>query len=442
MIEIHQSARDSINLNAESLLAEFKEVEIMPNPQRKTEHYISGNITRKDIIGDVIIDLIGNHNEFAGFIIERSGKTVGICDEGCIKYKKICDQINKIRDVSNIASIHFISDTLKAWLILKYDGAEQSTFSEYLIKYLTDKCKKYNIYIPIPFTSSEVDFAIGNMVFTTITEDFIESYYNKSEEIDSLVNNRRLCINKVKKEYQGYLFGIFEAFAEPTKVKELAYAYLADVLAIIRLFEPANMDPERTSGLYEYGWKNQEKEIYFEYDQNTELFREANKLRDDIMHIHFKVELIDIIKNSSICKLLEKANKNDFQIDLMNSIRIYSKSTLKKDIYDKLLYILVGLESILLRNDSEPIQQNLSDRIAFACGKNITERKSIVSIVKKVYSIRSGFIHHGNTSFEEYQSIEQFMKIAFNMFLSLANNSESFKTKLECIDAIEKIKYS
>lgn len=106
------------------------------------------------------------------------------------------------------------------------------------------------------------------------------------------------------------------------------------------------------------------------------------------------------------------------------------------------MYILVALESLLLKNDSEPIQQNIADRISFAIGKSADERREIVKNIKDIYNIRSKFIHHGTTSFQNRALIQKFMNYAWLTFLFLVQQSHSFETKDKCIFALDHIKYS
>ena len=59
------------------------------------------------------------------------------------------------------------------------------------------------------------------------------------------------------------------------------------------------------------------------------------------------------------------------------------------------LQIIGALEMILLRNDTEPIQQNIGERMAFVVGRNVNERKAIINNFRRIYSVRSKFLHHG-----------------------------------------------
>lgn len=120
---------------------------------------------------------------------------------------------------------------------------------------------------------------------------------------------------------------------------------------------------------------------------------------------------------------------------------LYSRNSLAREVADKLVYILVSLESILLKDSNEPIMQNIGDRMAFLIGKP-EERLEIVKNVKDVYGLRSSFIHHGkDISFENIESMKIFMRNSWQVNLFLIYNIYRFKNKLELIKYIDKIKY-
>lgn len=80
----------------------------------------------------------------------------------------------------------------------------------------------------------------------------------------------------------------------------------------------------------------------------------------------------------------------------IDTLILYSRHTIAKNASDKLLAIFGALDFFLLKDGNESIQQNIGERIAFAVGQNGGERVKIVSLVKRVYGLRSQFVHHAD----------------------------------------------
>ena len=102
--------------------------------------------------------------------------------------------------------------------------------------------------------------------------------------------------------------------------------------------------------------------------------------------------------------------------------------------------MLSALESIFLKNENEPIQQNLAERIAFFISNNIDERKNIVRNIKDVYGIRSKYLHHGHSS-SELESISKFMLNVWVVITKLLLDADRFVDKSAFINEIEDRKF-
>jgi hypothetical protein len=104
-------------------------------------------------------------------------------------------------------------------------------------------------------------------------------------------------------------------------------------------------------------------------------------------------------------------------------------------------FVLVSLESILLKDPNEPISKNIGERIAFLIGNSVEERRAVVQNVDAAYRIRSKFIHHGESA-EESDVVEQFCAYAWQCFHALLHQVDTFLTKAALIEALENRKLS
>ncbi len=87
--------------------------------------------------------------------------------------------------------------------------------------------------------------------------------------------------------------------------------------------------------------------------------------------------------------MLNKEKLTEYQEALLGSILLYSKAALAKDPSNKLIAKLVALESFLLKDGSEPIQQNLAKRIALLFKVSPAERIEKKRQVIRAYGLRS-----------------------------------------------------
>jgi len=445
----HQEAKKSYQKDIIEILKAISEVSFSPKPQIETEHYISAVITEKDIIKPIeYIKLTDTKGQIVSFEFAKNEKTYSLPEVSFKKLQSIADKIKKTKTIIDLISYDYIIDSIIEWIIENFQNIEYVDYFELLENKISSIVKEYEFWIPIPFTSISSEFKLGKIFYKTISVNIINSWFNPiikkntDEQKKNAIKESKLIFQK---EFQGYCAGTIIIKAEKQKAVELAYTYLSESLSILRLITPPNFNFYLLSPLYEYGWNMYESNKYLIYELSKKNFTQASGIRDNNLRCHIdslQIKKISTKPFSYFNDLILEIAPSDFQKSLKNAIMIYSKHTLRREPFDKVLYILVALESILLKNNTEPIQQSLADRIAFALSKDIGTRKHIVSLVKEIYTLRSGFVHHGKLDISDENTLFEFMNISFNMFLSLVENSKNYKRKEDCIGAIENIKYS
>ena len=96
---------------------------------------------------------------------------------------------------------------------------------------------------------------------------------------------------------------------------------------------------------------------------------------------------------------------------------------------------------MLLKDANEPISKNIGERMAFLIGNSVEERRAIIHNVAAAYSIRSKFIHHGESA-EESGVVELFCTYGWQCFHALLHQIDIFTTKAALIEALENRKLS
>jgi hypothetical protein len=150
------------------------------------------------------------------------------------------------------------------------------------------------------------------------------------------------------------------------------------------------------------------------------------------------------MKNSGLDKvgaLSEKQKKSEYDTCLLNALILYSKSSLSTVVTERLVYIFAALESMLLKNTTEPVQKNIGERLAFLTRKTAEERRRVVQVVDEVYKLRSSFLHHGE-EVNESAIIEEFMRSAWTSFIVLIAELDRFQERSQMFDTLDNMKFT
>jgi hypothetical protein len=213
---------------------------------------------------------------------------------------------------------------------------------------------------------------------------------------------------------------------------------------VLRLFSPAAFHPEVGSSCTLLGQEHIEREFYVMFqgakmDSSHEALLSPHgtfwQLSDAVLR---KCEAMGL---AMLNDLLRIQAPSELQTRLMDALEIYSRATLTADMTEKLVHVLVALESLLLRNSSEPVQNAIAERVAFLTGATTQERLTVAKGVKKAYGLRSRYMHHGYPA-RDFDTVREFLGDARGAMLRLVQTAGDVRTLKELHEALERRKYA
>lgn len=132
--------------------------------------------------------------------------------------------------------------------------------------------------------------------------------------------------------------------------------------------------------------------------------------------------------------------KGNFEEYVWRSLTAFSKSLSAFDLEDRIAFRVAAIESMLLKDGSEPIAAAVGDRIAFLLSSNSESRLEIVKSFKAVYKIRSDYVHHRKSPIEK-EELVTFSEIAWATMMTLVSNLGRFRTREDFLESIDNLKY-
>ena len=215
-------------------------------------------------------------------------------------------------------------------------------------------------------------------------------------------------------------------------------------VSVLRLFAPAHLVTSHVSRVAPWNQAPQRSQAVFigDGDRRCVSFREGLSDLDARMQIDDNVRpLLEQAGLSEMRQLVAKDAKNEFEDVLLSAIAMFGRAALTSDHRERLVWYCAGLESILLRSDSEPIVQNLSERLALFTYDSLSERKEAVAQIRSTYALRSKFVHHGE-AVGDASAVRGLAAHGIRFFVKTAKRVSLFPTKLAFLESIEGIKLS
>lgn len=296
-------------------------------------------------------------------------------------------------------------------------------------------------WIPIANLEVQIPFPISSSEIRPLSKTVIDRWESRTLSLSGEQRKRAdEFFTKIRKDYQGLAAIVTVIEAEPEYASDYAMEEARKITAVLGTFSDATLLPDVKCVSNIKGTENIAQATEF-FESEEDNFKMSRRIIDRSPASYWRLDKEGIRKIreeglDKISSLLASSSLKDFEKAVLNSFFLYSKSAFAADPVEKVVHILSSLESILLRNENEPIQQNLAERIAVFTSQGLEERKSIIKIIKSVYGVRSKYLHHGHTS-SELKLIFDFMIRVRVFFMKLLANVDRFHTREEFVNAID-----
>ena len=449
ILNIHPSAASNFNDKAGGLI---KLIEEFPKEKERgdsfpSELHVAASITEKDIIGEIEVAT----SDYRGNTIQRyfhfNERKFGLSEKNYRLLFELAERIQSLPAVRSTLSLSFVEKKLFTWISDKYkDINVPDLFIEYLNSEAEAVVKTITSWIPIANLEVQSAFAISKSEIRPFSKALIDKWAGKIESLEGEnKDNASKLFEKIRKDYQGLAAVVTTITSEPEYATDYALEEAQKITSVFGIFSRATLMPDiKCVSSIKGSEYIAQSTTFIEGDEDN--FQMTSCIIDQSSAKYWRLgqgDIIEIQKTGldTISSLLASDSPTEFEKSTLNAIFLYSKAAFTADPVEKVVYMLSSLESILLKNENEPIQQNLAERLAVFTAQELPKRKAIIKMIKSVYGVRSRYLHHGHTS-SELQLISDFMMQVWIFYIQLLAKVTRFRTQEEFVTAIDDHKLS
>jgi hypothetical protein len=444
---MHPQASQNYNKKAEELLMCLRPAPDHLKP-KDIPHNPNIHISHQFTQANIIVEMGYGWTEFTGNVAARAfgegGQMIGLFDEDHTNLVRLAEAIQKSIIPRGVVSLGLLSELIFDWLKQQRRGASISMMTEYVLAECEKQIKEMEVWIPISLLYIESPFILGKITFRAITKAMVDDWENSAkakltepEESDSV----KQFFERIRKEIQGLATATIKVQAEPRRAYEIAAEESEKAMNMLRIFTPANFHPSKICYSAPWGKQHQDSDRYL-LVQDGKIIGHTSGFSDK-SRVHWNLSNEELQMNIDaglgvLSNLLKADRLTDFQKTVLEALFLYSRSSLAKQLSDRLVYILVALESVFLKDSNEPIQDNISLRMAYMQPISVEERRAITRNVRATYSLRSSFIHHGHSiSVDDIATLQEFVKNAWFSLQALIPLAATEITKEEFFNNLE-----
>jgi hypothetical protein len=404
------------------IMAQFGSTEVKPGSVRQSLHDRTGKVVA------------------CYFFVEGKGQ-VGISGEAHEELWQTAGRLSSDRAYRDSVSQTFFYRKAIDWLQARTSElADLPDLVGYLEAAAAKAVRRFQIWYPIPSAEITRPIQIGRTEFRRITKPMMDEYAERLNASESPKSEAAFA--RLRSRIQSSTAACVEVEAEPTRADQIARAESEASIAIFRLacpamldvYEWAPLDPSFVDGFGgAFNLHVEDKKILAHNSALPQRMCTQWLMQPDEMEHNFGT--IWAFGHNLIV-----IERNDFQELLLGALIHYSKSVLKADPSERLLYVITALESLLIKDSGESILQNLRERLAIMMSPNVDERLAAMDRISRVYDIRSKFVH---TAFpvQDLAILAEFIQEAWGTMFFLLNNYDKWANKIDFLRFVDSFKF-
>lgn len=439
-LKLHSKAAERINelaqegrVGVKSGTMKIRRQESSWKPDRPTRI-----IDEKSIVGPIRMRSAGSEPFF--YMHGQQGGRV-LRDEPAHSLRSAIELLVKGINSKGAVSYEAVRNVAEEWV---FDESIKSPFSDYAIAKLGKQIRTFTVWIPISNLAVQSARTVGRVEFRPVTSECMDRWY-KSGAYATLTAEAKEQIDKdlakTEKVLRGNAAGVVEVTAEPIAARSLALDLARTSLNLLIFFSPELIRPTVHNHCALHGQENIERYWVF-LEADGQFVRTQRGLVHDVRSLILNDERFEDMRKAGlerISSVLLSKKQSEFQSRLLASITLYAEASRERRFTNRLVLMLAALEGTFLKNASEPIQQNLGERIAVLLETNAEKRIEIIKLIRRVYSRRSRFVHHSE-HIELDDDIEKFVEIGWYALCAAIDYVDKFDTPNQFVDGIDYLK--
>lgn len=417
-----------------------------PLEESSLSHVFVRDVNPSDIISfSSLGSFDGLGNELSRYFMTDTVE-VGLEGEEYSHFQQLMEKLYQKENINSIVSLKFLENSAFDWFERQYKGqiSRQAGFIEFLTQAMESSKRTYKISIPISFLAIQEPFKVGNVVFEYYKEEFFNEYLAHAQEAARRSANFDEANFKIgeegfRKKYQGLVFASVQVTAERTRGIEIATDEAEKALMVLRFFSPTAFLPEVPCYFGIMGQTHLPAHHYFLFwNRSMESNEGIADSRDFIWHIEKnRFSQLNLEKPlHEATELMAKKKLSNLEMSLINSIHSFGRSLASPAFHDRIVYMTVAAETLLLQNETEPILSNLSRRLAFLAERGAQRRKEATEVIRDAYKVRSSYIHHGKVK-QDMDVLRKFQHIVWPAITNTLNLRHRLSTQKELCDYLE-----
>lgn len=370
---------------------------------------------------------------------------LGLAGATHAEFIALCRTLQQQPQIRDALSLGCVVEAAFDWLRDRQYGATNQSMTGYVLQQAGERVASWEVGFPITRTlvATTEPIILGRVKLCRFSPEEHREWARVWQQQGRLDAGAQRKLEQLQNDTA---VAITTVVAEPLRAVERGLALVEEALGVLRFYSFANLSPMEVCYCTISGQEfiasprhllMREGVLHHVGETQADLKSRPPWRLDDR-----ELEKMRAVGFDTLARLLGQDMRTQFQDALLRSLDIYSRSCLSSDVQDKLVFIIVALESLFLKSTLEgSIRKNVSERLAFLLGETLDARQHIISCYSRAYQIRSKALHHGVRP-QDLEAVREFMDVAWHVFLRLIQNVDRFAQQQDMIQWLDDMKFA
>jgi hypothetical protein len=411
------------------------------------DHKSAVDISDKIVTGLGMTQSTTNYN---GIAIDRwfrqNGDEYGFDQKEYVEFRKAIGSFYKDQEIIRLISFKFLLDITFDWVLeTKRNGQAMENLSDYLTNKINSALTTETYCFPILNLEISEPFNIGPVTFKYFTrEDFdqLTSNFDKNK-VDDLDNP----YPTIREMYEGMVVASSLEYGERGQAEAIARARSLIAIDLLKICSDTLELPDMDLS-FDIDMRAREQLESQMISHGSESIDKFNISKKRLPRIHqINSSYFSRLRERQLPQIAHYVFSGDSNKELheliVNAIANFGDALSTRDLNKRVVELFSIYESLLIPNDSSPIQDSLNKYGTKLIFKTLDDRRGLKSLFIEMYKVRSAMVHHGKRKEFDIENLRKLQLALFMLIIALIKKSVKHDTKASIIaeidDAIDSI---
>jgi hypothetical protein len=439
---LHPAAADSFDRRGHNLLALFERRPPAPSPAEPFESRHEAEVIHA-VSSDPVGEFCDASLQTTGWYFYDERELVALSGPGYRALRLLIEDIRRKAPFQHGFSQKFLEKAVIAWCRAYLTDETQAGLASHLLDACGQAHREHIYLVPLSHVEIERDFAIGDVRVITLSPKLFEEAARYARELHPQRESAGQSSEELGRRLANVPAVEVRTVGERRFARDRAFEVAGEVAGVLRFLSPASVSGLVPSPVHPLGHEPIPTIQMLRVDDSRLAGSETELLHIGLAGWKLSEREIERLTSGSLSNIsyfFDGRTLNDFGNRVRHAFFGFCRAIGRYDAGDRLVGAISALEYLLIRDENEPLQYSVGDRLAFLTAHTRSDRIKAISTYKRAYSLRSGVVHRLE-GIKEEEVADALFHLAFLAFYKAITGLSIFKTRDDFLNGLDHVKF-